>query len=121
MTSPTTTPAAPAAADAFTPAGLATLIWFLRDRVRDAHAAGHPHAQLLQDSIEDAVCGILDYTDQAAHTADPLVIAPARARAHALWAGLKTAAGFWHDHPNHPDQEPAPAEHAPRLSYTTAS
>jgi hypothetical protein len=102
--------------DPFTAGSLARLTWFLRDRVRDAHAAGHPHAQQLQDSVEDAVRGILDYVDQAAHTPAPHAIAPARARAHALWAALETAAAFWHDHPAHPDHT-----HDRRKTYATAS
>ncbi|RAG80530.1 hypothetical protein DN069_37695 [Streptacidiphilus pinicola] len=107
--------------DPFTAGSLAKLTWFLRDRIRDAIAAGHPHAQQLHDSVEDAVRGILDYIDQAAHTADPLTLAPARARAHALWTALQTAADFWHDHPGHLRHRADAAADDPRRVYAAAS
>ncbi|SEK43638.1 hypothetical protein [Streptacidiphilus jiangxiensis] len=107
--------------DPFTAGSLAKLTWFLRDRIRDAIAAGHPHARQLHDSVEDAVRGILDYIDQAAHTADPLTLAPARVRAHALWSALQTAADFWHDHPQHPDHTVTQTPKDPRRVYAAAS
>ncbi|WP_042365698.1 hypothetical protein [Streptacidiphilus neutrinimicus] len=102
------------AEDPFTAGSLAKLTWFLRMRIRDAHAKGHPHAQQLQDSVEDAVRGILDYVDQAAHTADPHALAPARVRAHALWNALQAAAAFWDDNTDDPSTAVDPAR------YTTA-
>ncbi|WP_037603800.1 hypothetical protein [Streptacidiphilus rugosus] len=125
MTTPTTdvTGEALHTVDPFTTGSLTALTWFLRDRVRDAHAAGHPGAQQLQDSVEDAARGILTYVDQAARTPDPQAIAPARVRAHALWTGLETAASFWHDHPAHPAHaRPADPRSAWRdpARYTTA-
>ena len=111
-------------ADPFTAGGLAKPTWFLRDRIRDAHTAGHVHAQQLRDSVEDAVRGILDYVDQAANTPDPHAIAAARVRAHALWTALETAASFWQDHPAHPGNaadtvDPRAAWNDP-ARYTTA-
>lgn len=124
MTTPATTSVSGGpvpGADPFTAGSLAKLTWFLRDRIRDAHAGGHAHAQQLQDAVEDAVRGILDYVDQAAHTPDPLAVAPARVRAHALWTALEAAASFWHDHPGHPARtaEPRTAWNDP-ARYTTA-
>ena len=110
--------------DPFTASSLAKLTWFLRDRIRDAIAAGHPHGRQLHDSVEDAVRGILDYIDQAAHTPDPHALAPARARAHALWTALVTAASFWNDHPDHPDSHASTEEERAAWNdptrYTTA-
>ena len=110
--------------DPFTAGSLAKLTWFLRDRIRDARTAGHPHAQQLHDSVEGAVRGILDYIDQAAHTPDPVTLAPARVRAHALWTALQTAAAFWRDHPAHPahpDHHAGQTTQDPRGAYAAAS
>jgi hypothetical protein len=118
ITPRTTSVAAPLqATDPFTAGSLARLSWFLRERVRDAHSAGHPHAQQLQDSVEDAVRGILDYVERAAHTPDPHTLAPARVRAHALWTALQAAAAFWDD-----DQTggPDPRAAADPARYTNA-
>jgi hypothetical protein len=106
--------------DPFTAGGLAQLTWFLRERVREAHAAGHPHAQRLKNGIEDAVRGILDYIEQAASAPDPRAVLPARVRAHAMWTALQTAAAFWHDHPGHPGRHAPASAPGDRDRYTTA-